>query len=314
MAALGTNLNIVDLKAIAKGNELCNRYCMDTISAGMTIAFACECFEKGVIGEKETGGLSLRLGDADLMIRLLEMTAHREGFGDLLAEGSARLARKWGVAEEPFTLCVKGQELPMHDPRIKVGVGLGYAVSTYGADHMNAPHDPFFADEKSFTFQSVKPLGIYTTMHPTEITTEKVRTYVLLDHLWKMMDALGLCVFGYAPRGTMTLDKMLRCLNAATGWNVSLYELMKGAERGTIMARLFNSREGFTIQDDRIPGRLFEPKPDGPNAGTKIFEEEDFNKAVRLFAELLGCDPETGRPGRIKLIEMGLDWADTSVS
>ena len=314
MAALGTNLNILDLKAIAKGNEICNRYCMDTISAGMTIAFACECFERGVITKADTDGLELRFGDADLMIRLLEMIARREGFGDFLAEGMARLAQKWGVADEPYHLSVKGQEIPMHDPRVKVGVGIGYAISTYGADHMNAPHDPYFADEKSFTFQSVKPLGIYRPMHPTNITTEKVRTYAVLDTLWKVMDALGLCVFGYAPRGVMTLDLMVRCLNAVTGWNASLFELMKAAEHSTILARAFNSREGLSIKDDRLPKRLFDPKPDGPEAGKRIFEQRDFEKGVELLYEIIGCDPETGRPHRGKLLELGLEWADDLLS
>jgi len=310
MAALGTNLNILDLKAIAKGNEICSRYCLDTISAGMTIAFACECFEKGVISKADTGGLELRFGDADLMIRLLEMTARREGFGDLLAEGAARLAQTWGVVNEPYHLTVKGQELPMHDPRVKVGVGIGYAISTYGADHMNAAHDPYFVNEDAFTFQTVKPLGIYRPMHPTDITVEKVRTYVLLDTLWKMMDALGLCVFGYAPRGVMTLDVMVQCLRAITGWNVSLFELMKAAERATMLARAFNSREGFNIKDDRLPRRLFDPKPDGPEAGKRIFEQKDFEKAVELLYEIIGCDPETGRPHRGKLLELGIEWAD----
>ncbi|UCD70858.1 MAG: aldehyde ferredoxin oxidoreductase family protein [Syntrophobacterales bacterium] len=309
MAALGTNLNIVNLKAIAKGNEICNRYCMDTISAGMTIAFACECFEKGVITKADTDGLELRFGDADLMIRLLEMTARREGFGDLLAEGMARLAKKWGVVDQPYHLAVKGQEIPMHDPRAKVGVGIGYAISTYGADHMNAPHDPLFIDENSFSFQSVKPLGIYKPMHPTEITDEKVRTYVLLDTLWKMQDALGLCVFGFAPRGVMPLELMVRCLNAITGWNSSLFELMKAAERATMLARAFNSREGFTIRDDTLPQRLFDPKPDGPEAGKAIFERGDFEKAIELFYEVIGCDPETGRPHRSKFMELDLQWA-----
>lgn len=198
----------------------------------------------------------------------------------------------------------------MHDPRVKVGVGIGYAISTYGADHMNAAHDSYFVDENSFMFQSVKPLGIYKPMHPTEITVEKVRTYALLDTLWKMQDALGLCVFGYAPRGVMTLDLMVRSLNAITGWNSSLFELMKAAERGTMMARAFNCREGFTIKDDTLPRRLFDPKPNGPDAGKEIFEQGDFDRAVVQFYEIIGCDPETGRPHRGKLMELGLEWVD----
>lgn len=310
MAALGTNLNIFDLKAIAKGNEICNRYCVDTISAGMTIAFAYECFENGVITKADTGGLELRFGDADLMIKLIEMIARREGFGDLLAEGMDRLAQRWGVKDQPYCLAVKGQEIPLHDPRVKVGVGIGYAISTYGADHMSAAHDPLFSDEKFLTFKSVKPLGILRPVHPTEITTEKVRVYALLDTLWKMQDSLGLCVFGYAPRGVMPLDQMVRCLNAITAWNTDLFELMRAAERGSMMARAFNSREGFTIKDDKLPKRLFEPKPDGPNAGKKIFEEKDFNQAVELLYEVIGCDPQTGRPRRGKLIDLGLEWVD----
>jgi aldehyde:ferredoxin oxidoreductase len=310
IAALGTNLNIVDLKAIAKGNEICNRYCMDTITAGMTIAFACECFQEGIISQEDTGGLQLRFGDADLMIQLLEMIARREGFGDILAEGSARLAKRWGVENQPCNLAVKGQEISMHDPRVKVGVGIGYAVSTYGADHMTAAHDPYFTDSNSSMFKSVKPLGIYNPMPATEITSEKVRGYMQLEKLWRMMDALGLCVFGYAPRGVMTLDIMVQSLNAVTGWNASLYELMRAAERSSMLARAFNSREGFSIKDDRLPPRLFDPKPDGPNSNKKIFEEEDFNKAVALYYDMINCDPETGRPARGKLMELGLEWVE----
>ncbi len=310
IAALGTNLNILDLKAIAKGNEICNRYCMDTISAGMTIAFACECFEKGVITKADTGGLELRFGDGDLMIQLLEMTARREGIGDLLAEGTARLAERWNVADSEYNLSVKGLEIPMHDPRVKVGVGIGYAVCTYGADHMTAPHDPYFTDESSFALKSIKPLGIYRAMNPTAITTEKVRSYILLENLWRVMDALGLCVFGFAPRGAMSLELMVRCINAVTGWNVSLFELMMAGERGTMMARAFNHREGFTIEKDLLPKRLFNPKPDGPDAGSKMFEETDFNRSLELFYEMIGCDSKTGRPNRGKLLELDLEWVE----
>ncbi|UCE53278.1 MAG: aldehyde ferredoxin oxidoreductase family protein [Desulfobacterales bacterium] len=310
LAALGSNLNILNLKAIAKGNEICNRYCLDTISIGMTIAFACECFEQGIITKEDTGGLELRFGDADLMLQLLEMIAHREGFGDQLAEGSARLAQKWGVEDEPFHLSVKGQELSLHDPRVKVGVGIGFAVSSYGADHMTAAHDTAFADDDSFSVKSVAPLDIYKSMHPTDITTEKVRNYAKLENFWRVLDALGICVFGYAPRGVMPLDTMVQCVNAVTGWNVSLYEMMKAGERGTMLARAFNSREGFSIKNDKLPKRLFDPKPDGPNAGKEIFTQEEFNKAIELYYDMIGCDSHSGRPHRAKLLELNLEWVE----
>ena len=310
ISALGTNLNIIDLKAIAKGNEICNRYCLDTISTGMTIAFACECFQEGIITTADTDGLELRFGDADLMIQLLELIARREGFGDLLAEGMTRLAKKWGLADKPCHLAVKGQEISMHDPRVKVGVGMGFAVSTYGADHMTAAHDNAFVDEKSFALNSAKPLGIYQPMPATEISAEKVRNYKILENFWRTLDALGLCVFGYAPRGVMPIETMVKCLNAITGWEASLFELMRAGERGTMIARAFNSREGFSADNDRLPQRLFDPKPDGANAGKQIFNEEDFNQAIRLYYDMIGCDPETGRPHRGKLLELGLDWVE----
>jgi aldehyde:ferredoxin oxidoreductase len=310
IAALGTNLNILDLKAIAKANEICNRYCMDSISAGMTIALACECFQEGVISKEDTGGLELRFGDPDLMIQLLELTARREGFGDVLANGSDRLAKTWGIGGQACNLSVKGQEISMHDPRVKVGVGIGYAVSTYGADHMTAAHDPMLCDENSFSFKSVKALGIDKAISATEITREKVRSYMQLEKLWRMMDALGLCVFGYAPRGVIPLDVMVQSLNAITGWDTDIDELLAAAERGSMLARAFNSREGFTIKDDRLPKRLFNPKPDGPGSGKKIFEEDDFNKAIALYYEMIDCDAETGRPSHEKLIALGLDWLE----
>ena len=310
IAALGSNLNILDLRAVAKGNEICDRYCMDTISVGMTIAFACECFEKGVISAADTGGLELKFGDPLLMLKLLEMTARREGFGDLLAEGSARLASRWGVAGADYCLCVKGQELALHDPRIKVGVGMSYALCTYGADHMNTPHDPSFVDPNSFAFKSVNALGIYRAMPATQLSNDKVRSFVILENFWRMLDSLGLCVFGFAPRGVMPLETMVACIKAATGWEVSLHDLMGSAERSSMLARAFNSREGFSIKDDRLPGRLFDPKPNGPNAGTRIFSEEEFNAALEKYYAVIGCDPQTGRPSKGKLLEMNLEWVE----
>jgi aldehyde:ferredoxin oxidoreductase len=310
IAALGSNLNIANLKAVAKGNEICNRYCIDTISAGMTIAFACECFEAGIITTADTDGLELRFGDADLMIQLLELIARREGFGDVLAEGSARLAEKWGLKDAPGHLAVKGQEISMHDPRIKVGVGIGYAVSPYGADHMTAAHDTAFVNPESFPVSSVRPLGIYNAISATDISTEKVRNYKILENFWRTLDSMGLCVFGYAPRGVMPINTMVDCVNAVTGWDVSLFELMRAGERGTLIARAFNSREGFSLENDQLPKRLFEPKPDGPDAGRQIFNESDFNRAVELYYDMIGCDPDTGRPQRSKLLELGLDWIE----
>ena len=196
----------------------------------------------------------------------------------------------------------------MHDPRVKVGVGIGYAISPYGADHMTAAHDTVFVNEQSFSLNSVKPLGIYEPMPATKISAQKVRNYKILENFWRTLDALGLCVFGYAPRGVMPVETMVKGLNAVTGWEVSLFEMMRAGERGTLIARAFNSREGITIKDDRLPKRMFDPKPDGAAAGRQIFNEDDFNRAVRLYYDMIGCDPQSGRPHDSKLLELDLAW------
>ncbi len=128
VAAFGPNCGVSDLQVIAKANEMCNAYMLDSISTGATIAFAMECFEHGLIGLEDTGGLDLRFGNADAMLTMVERIAKRQGIGDLLAEGSHRAARQIGGDAHFFAMQVKGQELPMHDPRGKYNVGVGYAI------------------------------------------------------------------------------------------------------------------------------------------------------------------------------------------
>ena len=196
----------------------------------------------------------------------------------------------------------------MHDPRIKVGVGMSFALCTAGANHMNTPHDPAFVDAQSLAFKAVNALGIHRAMPATQLSNDKVRSFVILENFWRALDSLGLCVFGFAPRGVMPLDTLVSCLKAVTGWEVSLHDLMQAAERSSLLARAFNSREGFSIRDDRLPARLFDPKPNGPDAGTRIFSEEDFKAAIEKYYAIIGCHPQTGRPSPGKLLALGLEW------
>jgi aldehyde:ferredoxin oxidoreductase len=129
-----------------------------------------------------------------------------------------------------------------------------------------------------------------------------------------MLDSLGLCVFGFAPRGVMPIHTLIECVRAVTGWNASLYELMKAAERSSILARAFNSREGISPRDDRIPGRIFDPKPNGPQAGERIFSREEFQQAVDFYYTIVGCDPKTGRPFPGKMAELDLEWAEARMT
>ncbi|GAG44897.1 unnamed protein product, partial [marine sediment metagenome] len=144
LASLGSNCGIDNLKAICKGNELCEAYSLDTISTGSVIAFAMECFEKGLLSIKDTNGIDLRFGNDEAMLKIIELIAKREGIGDLLAEGTARAAQRIGGGAEDLAMHVKGLELGMHDPRLKPGLGLGFMVHPHGADHGDNLHDTLF--------------------------------------------------------------------------------------------------------------------------------------------------------------------------
>src|SRR5262249_912319 len=136
LAALGVNLGLDDLIAICKSNEMCNYLAMDTVSLGSTLAWAMECFEKGILTLEDTGGVPLRFHDADGVIKLVEMIAHRQGIGDLLAEGSQRAAKKLGRGSEAFLTTVKGMEMAMHDPRHMPVMRASYLMAPTGGDHM----------------------------------------------------------------------------------------------------------------------------------------------------------------------------------
>ncbi|NLF77969.1 MAG: aldehyde ferredoxin oxidoreductase family protein, partial [Chloroflexi bacterium] len=144
LGLLGPNLAVDDITAIAQSNEICNAVGLDTISTGVTLSWAVECFERGLLTTEDTGGVVLRWNDPETYHRLIYMTAYREGFGDLLAEGCKRAAESIGRGTIEYAMQVKGQELPAHEPRGKWGVALGYAVSPTGADHLQAAHDPWF--------------------------------------------------------------------------------------------------------------------------------------------------------------------------
>jgi len=308
IASLGSLCGISDLKYIAKANELCNKYTMDTISTGMVIAFAMQCYEEGLLTKEDTGGIELTFGNKEAMLKMIEKIAYREGLGDLLSNGSYFTAKKIGKGAEKFIHQVKGQEIPMHDPRLKTGVGLQYALSDYGADHMKAAHDPFFKDKDSVGIKEMKGLGILEPVSPTDIGEKKVTLFKLLDIYWTVFDILGVCNFGYVPRSVGTMEELLEIICATTGWRTTWFELMKLGERSINMARIFNLREGFTSKDDTLPEVFYHNFKGGPLDGQGAINKKDFEKAIKLRYELMGWNADTGIPIPAKLIELGLDW------
>ena len=302
----GPNCGIGDLQAIAKANELCNRYTLDTISCGSTIAFAMECFEHGLIGLKETGGIDLRFGNAEAMLKMIDLIARRQGIGDLLAEGVKRAAEIIGGDARYFAMHVKGQELPMHDPRGKVSVGIGYAVNEAGADHLTSAHDSVLANPDSVGFKGAAPLGI-EAMPARELSERKARNYYIVENWVSAEKVTGLCYFGPTPRSFIQVDEVVNALRAATGWDITTQEVMQIGERATNLARAFNVREGFTRQDDVLPERLHQPLENGTLAGAAISKTEFENAMTHLY-RLKGWDPETTAPTRTKLRELEIEW------
>jgi len=305
VAGFGSMCGIGDLKAISKANQLCNAYGLDTISTGGLISFAMECYENGILTQGDTGGLDLRFGNVEAMMRMVEMIGKREGLGDTLAEGVRTAAEKFGKGAEHFAIHVKGMPVPFHEPRGKVGVGLGYAVSATGPDHMEYPHDPFWATEAGISL--LRPLGIFEPVDVFDLGPQKVRIFVYLQQYWNLLNSLGICMFTAKPFGSQTLNGIVDYVKAVTGWETSLFDLLKVAERHANMARILNLREGLTAQDDTLPDRFFQPIEGGTLKGKGI-DRKQFSKALETYYEMMGWDPETGVPKRAKLAELDLDW------
>lgn len=308
VASFGSLCGVSDLAAVAKANELCNRYGLDTISTGSVIAFAMEAFEVGYLTREDTEGLDLRFGNAEAMLRMISMINERRGLGDLLAEGVRAAARKIGRGAEALAMHVKGQEFPMHEPRGKQSLALGYALSPTGACHMEAPHDTDFEGLGGAGLAALEPLGILEPVPSADIGPAKVRVFYVGQQVWSLYNCIGLCAFVGTPIGPLTLPMLTDYLSATTGWSVSLYELAKVGERSQNMARLFNLREGFTVTDDDLPPRVFEPLENGVLRGVAL-DRKEFDAARRLYYEMAGWDPATGVPTRGKLAELDLLWA-----
>ena len=299
LASLGACCGIDDLQAIVYANQLCNAYGLDTISTGLTIAWAMECFERGLLTGEDSGGLRLRFGDAEAMTALVHQIAHRQGFGHLLAEGSLCAARHIGRGTEQYAMQIKGQEIPpSYDPRTRFALGLGYATSPTGADHMHSFKDHYSASDSRIA--GMQSWGILEPVPMNSSGPEKVR--IAKYHVdWQVFhNCLGMCMF--LPYGDDQLHDLVR---SVTGWNSTTYELMKVGERALTMAHVFNCRAGFGPRDDVIPLRFSMPIETGPSQGASL-ALEDVARARELYYEMCGRDTETGAPTTAKLYELGL--------
>jgi len=297
LAALGSNCGIDNLEALIKAHELCGRYGLDSISTGVSISFAMECFEKGILTSEDTDGLELTFGNVEAMIEMVERIALRKGFGDLLAEGTKRASEKIGKGSEEFAIHVKGAEIPMHEPRYKQGMGLSYSVHATGPDHNTGIHD----DKVNKDLADWESIDIAESIPSTELSPRKAR---MLYHagLWRhLVNSVGLCLF--VP---WSHQQVRDAMEAITGWPMSYWKLMKAVERGITLARIFNIREGFTAKDDKLPRRFATSPEDGPLKGVAV-EPEKLEEAKKVYYQMLGWD-ESGIPTNGRLVELGVEW------
>ncbi|MHB9034248.1 MAG: aldehyde ferredoxin oxidoreductase family protein [Anaerolineae bacterium] len=300
VGAFGSNCGVDDLKAISKANEYCNAYSLDTISTGMMVSFAMECFENGYLNKEETGGLDLTFGNAQAMVELTRMICEREGLGDILAEGPRAAVSKIHPDTAAYAVQVKNQPFPMHECRTRHGQALGYAVSPTGADHTHNMWDGGMNKDK--LGDEWLELGIYEPMPQTELDYRKVRAYTYIANWQWLLNSLGECIFLPWKR-----DQIVEIVRSLTGWRTNMWELLRSGERGVTLARAFNMREGLTRADDVLPGRVNTPFVT-ESVTEKPVDPEVLDENMSVFYQMMGWDAQTGIPTDDRLRELDIAW------
>jgi aldehyde:ferredoxin oxidoreductase len=315
IATFGSYCGVEDLHAVTYANQLCNEYGVDTISCGATIAWAMDCYEHGLLTEEETGGIQLCFGDAEAMLAMLEKTLKREGFGDVLAEGSAKAADRLGKGHE-YLVTVKGQEMPAHMPHVKRSLGVIYAVNPFGADHQSSEHDPMY-HPKLYTSTEVgvgydrylKQIGLVNPQHPKALNEAKVAFALQTQYTYSAADTLDLCQFVFGPSWQLYGPQdMADLLAAATGWEVSVEDIQRYGQRRLNMMRALNAREGLDAAADRLPNKLYRQALSGGRSDGIILDEEEIRAGIESYYRQAGWDVASGVPTRAVLEDLELGW------
>lgn len=310
VATFGSYLDVDDIVAVSKCNEICNAYGMDTISVGSEVAFAMKLFEVGIL-KKEDYNFECKFGDGKAAVELTQMIADRVGLGDVLAEGMVEAARIIGKGAEHYAVHCKNNPHPAHMPQTKSMLSVHYATNPFGSDHMTLVHDPSFGPG-SFEDggeQNHYATGIYTPIEEnTQLTEHKMKLLYYSELFCTLTDGLCVCMFTFLNDGMYSMTRTTEIVKAVTGWDTSLWEIMKAAERIRNLQRLFNQREGFSKKDDFLPDEDFKPFTRGPLKGCKV-DKEKLDEMIDLYYDMVGWDTETGNPKRSKIVEMELQWA-----
>ncbi|MFH1651248.1 MAG: aldehyde ferredoxin oxidoreductase family protein [Chloroflexota bacterium] len=313
----GAKCAIDNIEAVWKCKETCQELGMDYESAGCTIAFAMELYQRGIITRSDTDGLDLTWGNEDAIIELLDKIARREGFGNVLAEGSVKAAQTIGGGAEKYVMAVKGLELGMlPDPRAsksEKGWMFDSLTSPRGGDNIKGTHfradtyDPNWWTDKFDIFEEEKA-KMYCV--PDEETAFRWEGKALMcrwfEDLASAVSSSGLCFYPFLIKMALGPTYLSRMLAAATGWDITPEEVMQAGERSFNMLKAYSVRQGFRRKDDMWPERFFtEPLPEGPDKGA-VLSRDTINRVLDEYYDLRGWDRETGVPTFRKLKELGL--------
>jgi aldehyde:ferredoxin oxidoreductase len=288
LALFGTNLLNNDLISIIKANDVCNRYGLDTISAGACVAFAMECYEKGILTRKDLG-MDLKWGDAKAIIALAEKIGKREGIGDILADGVKIAAEKIGKGSENYAIHIGGQEYPAHDSRGGLGFAIGYGANPTPGRHTQGGEGPLpQGSMPQYDFRSLKGRGV---PHKRGIG------------ITSAYNAAGICMIVIGD-AYVHVNDLVEAFQKVTGWDITLEELVKTGARIETMKQAFNVREGIKTpwkHHDRMLGKP--PKKVGPRAGATLDED----MLAKEYYEAIGWYTKTGKPSKKALLDLGLD-------
>jgi aldehyde:ferredoxin oxidoreductase len=286
--ALGTECGIGQFPAIAEAAVLCDKLGMDTMSTGVTIGWAMECYEKGLLTRNDTDGIELTFGNAEALLQLIKKIADREGIGNLLAEGTKNASLKLGKGSEHFAMHNKGLELPGYDVRGLKACALGFMTSTRGGCHLRSSMYDYDVKGKVDRFRASGELG--------KLVKDR-------EDLWAIMDSLIMCKFIRNVCGTP--DRLAELYTLVTGIKTTPEELQRAGERIYNLEKAYNVREGWTKKDDYPPPRvMMDPIVDGAAKG-QLVRQDEFEMMLNSYYEARGWT-RNGVPAKQKLVDLDL--------
>jgi len=304
LCMFGTMCLVDDTFVLLKINDMVNRGGLDTISCGSVCAFAIECFENGILTKQDTGGLELRWGDSQALMKLVDMVIYRKGIGDVLADGVKRAAKKIGKGSEKFAIHAGGQEPAAHDPRFDPGHGLSYEAEPTPGRHTISSYTwqdliefkRFFKDGKSI------PLMSSRKKHLDPNSEARITNHIINSKMKQVMDGVGLCLFGMCCGPKIPVFEWI---NAAAGWNKTPEDYLVIGERIETLRQSFNVREGIKPADFKLSGRAIgvPPLDAGPHKGVTL----DVDTMKKHFFDAFAWDLQTGKPSKERLEKLGLN-------